>query len=57
MSKALATLLFIAVTLGIMACIGWLFSEYGWQYAAGFASATIFWEVVHRLTKGYWFTG
>ena len=57
MSKALATLLFIAVTLGIMAAIGWMFSQWGWEFAAGVLAATLFWEVVHRLTKGYWFTG
>lgn len=57
MTKSLATLLFIAITLGIMGAIGWLFSQYGWEYAAGVLSATVFWEVVHRLSKGHWFTG
>ena len=57
MTKSLATLLFIAITLAIMAAIGWMFSEFGWQYAAGVASGTLFWEVVHRISKGYWFTG
>lgn len=57
MTKSFATLLFLAITLGIMAAIGWMLSQYGWQFAAGLLCGTVFWEVVHRISKGYWFTG
>lgn len=57
MTKSLATLIFIAITLAIMAAIGWMFREFGTAFAGGVLCGTVFWEVVHRLSKGYWFTG
>lgn len=57
MSKSLAILFVLAVTLAIMAAIGWMLQQYGWRFAAGMICATVFWEVVHRISKGYWFTG
>lgn len=57
MTRSLAILFVLTVTLAIMAALGFMFRELGWQFAGGFLVATIFWEVTHRLSKGYWFTG
>lgn len=57
MLKSAALLIFLAITLAIMAAIGWMAQQYGWEFAAGMLCATVFWEVVHRITKGYWFSG
>ena len=49
--------IFIAVLAGVMFGLAWIFKDQGTSFTVGFLFATIFWEVCHRLTKGYWFTG
>lgn len=57
MTRSAALLFVLTVTLAIMAAIGWMLKEFGTGFAAGALCATLFWEVVHRISKGYWFTG